>query len=159
MVLRDEHIYMPITFSDFLNYLRTVSNPPYIIIWLITKYLPSLNNCVTSMKDCEQTDSTKETVNAQLSRKWTLVLTYLLGIASYNLHCSWRVLLASVESLHLGCAYNCVDTKAKSRATTKTVKITKELRGSHLIKLWFFSCSINRFHLFIDFIAITTIQS
>ena len=63
---------MRITYSDFkqpLNYLRTVENPPNIIIWLITKYLPSLNYRVTSMKDCEQTDSTKETVDAQLSRK------------------------------------------------------------------------------------------
>ena len=101
-------------------------------------YLPSLNYHVTSMQDCEQTYSTKETVDAQLSRKKTLVLTYLLGIASYNLHCSWRRHLASVESLHLGRAYNCVDTKAKSQ-TTKTVKIKKELRGSHLITLWFFN--------------------
>ena len=136
------HIYMPITFSNCkqpLNYVRTVSNLPYIFIWIITKYLPSLNYHVTSMKDCEQTDSTKETVDAQLSRKETLVPTYLLGIASYNLRCSWRRHLASVESLHLGRAYNCVDTKAKSRATTKTVKITKELRGSHLITLRFFN--------------------
>ena len=33
-------------------------------------------------------------------------------------HTSYCV--ASVESLHLGCAYNCVDTIAKSRATTKS---------------------------------------
>ena len=85
------HIYMRITFSNFkqpLHYLRTILNPPYIIIWLINKYLPSLSYHVTSMKDCEQTDSTEKTFEAQLSRKWTLVLTYLLGIASYNLHCS-----------------------------------------------------------------------
>ena len=63
---------MRITFSNFkepLNYLRTVSNLPYFIICLITKYLPSLNHRLTSMKDYEQTDSTKETVDAQLSRK------------------------------------------------------------------------------------------
>ena len=73
---------MRITFSNFKQPLNYVSNPPYIIIWLITKYLPSLNYHVTSMKDCEQTDLTEETVDAQLSRKRTLVLTYLLGIAS-----------------------------------------------------------------------------
>ena len=72
LIKRDAHIYMRIMFSDFkqaLKYFRTVSNFPYICIWLITKYLPRLNNCVTSMKYCEQTDSTKETVDAHFSRK------------------------------------------------------------------------------------------
>ena len=34
----------------------------------------------------------------------------------------------SVESLQLGCAYNCVDTKAKSRATTKNGQNRKEIQ-------------------------------
>ena len=62
-------MYMCVTFNNFiqpLNYLRTVSN---IIICLITKYLPYLNYHVTSMKDCEQTHSTEEMVDIQLSKK------------------------------------------------------------------------------------------
>ena len=78
----------------FSNYFGTIWNFPYNIINLITNYLPCLNHCVTctSMNaDWRQTESdrlNRGDDGRQLSEKWLLILTYLLWITSFHLHCS-----------------------------------------------------------------------